>query len=99
MRASPDESPETAVVARALAHDSGERHVMGSALYIDDIAEPRGTLHVAPGYSLAGCGPIAKLDLSRVRGAPGVVAVVTSEDIPGINDCSPSIGDDQVLAE
>ncbi|MDX1575548.1 MAG: xanthine dehydrogenase molybdopterin binding subunit, partial [Kiloniellales bacterium] len=92
-------SPETAVVAKALAHDSGARHVQGTALYIDDIAEPRGTLHVAPGYTLAGCGPIAKLDLSRVRGAPGVVAVVTAEDIPGINDCSPSIGDDPVLAE
>jgi xanthine dehydrogenase large subunit len=99
MRASPKERPETAVVAKALAHDSGERHVKGTALYIDDIVEPVGTLHVAPGYTLAGCGPVAKLDLSRVRTAPGVVAVLTAEDIPGINDCSPSIGDDQVLAD
>jgi xanthine dehydrogenase large subunit len=95
MSASPKPAPavETAVVRKALAHDSGERHVKGTALYIDDIVEPLGTLHVAPGYTLTACGPIAKLDLTRVRGAPGVVAVLT------INDCSPAMGDDRVLAD
>ncbi len=101
MSASPKPAPavETAVVRKALAHDSGERHVKGTALYIDDIVEPLGTLHVAPGYTLTACGPIAKLDLTRVRGAPGVVAVLTADDIPGINDCSPAMGDDRVLAD
>ena len=64
MRTSPKERPETAVVAKALAHDSGERHVKGTALYIDDIVEPVGTLHVAPGYTLAGCGPVARFPSS-----------------------------------
>ena len=101
MSASPKAPPaaDYAVVRKALAHDSGERHVKGTALYIDDIVEPVGTLHVAPGYSLTACGAIAKLDLTRVRGAPGVVAVLTAADIPGINDCSPAMGDDPVLAD
>src|SRR5215470_12539012 len=42
---------------------------------------------------------ILKLELSRVRVAPGVVAVLTAADIPGSNDISP-IGkhDDPVFA-
>ena len=67
MSASPKAAPaaDYAVVRKALAHDSGERHVKGTALYIDDIVEPVGTLHVAPGYSLTACGAIANLDLTR----------------------------------
>ena len=101
MSASPKPAPamDTSVVNKALAHDSGERHVKGTALYIDDIVEPKGTLHVAPGYSQRGVGAIAKLDLTRVRAAPGVVAVLTADDIPGINDCSPAMGDDRVFAD
>ncbi len=76
---------------RALAHDSAARHVQGAAIYIDDMREPEGTLHVAPGYAAEGaCGRIATLDLEAVRAAPGVVAVLTADDIPGINDCSPA---------
>ncbi len=87
------------VVRKARAHDSAERHVQGTALYIDDLAEPRGTLHVAPGYAQAAAGRIARIDLTRVEAAPGVVAVLTAADIPGINDCSPAMGDDPVFAE
>jgi len=87
-----------AVVRQARAHDSAERHVRGSALYIDDLAEPRGTLHLAPGSGDAPIGRILGLDLERVRAAPGVVAVLTAADIPGVNDCSPAMGDDPVFA-
>ena len=65
-----------ASVRKARAHDSAERHVQGSALYIDDLAEPRGTLHIAPGYAPdAAAGRIVRMDLDPVRAAPGVVAV------------------------
>jgi len=88
-------------VGRSLAHDSAELHVSGKALYIDDITEIEGTLHVAPGYAKDGaCGKIKKLDLTAVRAAPGVVAVLTAEDIPHHNDCSPvGAGDDPILAK
>ena len=86
-------------VGAAIAHDSAERHVRGSAAYVDDIREPAGTLHVAPGYAEATCGRLRSVDLDAVRRAPGVVAVLLASDIPGANECSPSVGGDPVLAD
>ncbi|MCB1460651.1 MAG: xanthine dehydrogenase molybdopterin binding subunit, partial [Nitratireductor sp.] len=43
-------------------------------------------------------GKIKAMDLSAVRAAPGVVAVLTAADIPGVNDCSPAMGDDPIFA-
>jgi len=71
-------------------HDSGPKHVAGEAVYIDDINEPFGTLHLAPGAATIAHGKITKLDLSKVRSAPGVVCVLTADDIPGVNDVSPA---------
>jgi len=88
-----------ASVGLALAHDSAARHVRGSAAYIDDLPEPAGTVHVAPGYAHgAACGPIRSIDLDAVRAVPGVMTVLTAADIPGTNDCSPIFGDDPILA-
>ena len=92
----------TETVGLALAHDSAALHVKGSAVYIDDMREPEGTLHVAPGYAPVGAkGRITACDLDAVKKAPGVVAVLTSEDIPGVNDCSPgrALKDDPILAD
>jgi xanthine dehydrogenase large subunit len=87
-----------AVVREPLAHDSAIPHVTGAAVYVDDIREPAGTLHMAPGYAPIAAGRITGLDLEVVRKAPGVVAVLTAKDIPGANDVSPkSIGDDPVI--
>ena len=88
-----------ASVGLALAHDSAARHVRGSAAYVDDLPEPAGTLHVAPGHAGAAArGSIRSVDLDAVRASPGVVAVLTAADIPGANDCSPAFGDDPILA-
>lgn len=76
-------------------HDSGPKHVAGEAVYIDDINEPFGTLHLAPGAATIAHGKITKLDLSKVRTAPGVVCVLTADDIPGVNDVSPAHTDDE----
>ena len=70
-------------VYKPLPHDSGAKHVQGSAEYIDDIPEPIGTLHIAVGGTPVARGTLRRLDLSEVRNAPGVVAVVTAADIPG----------------
>jgi xanthine dehydrogenase large subunit len=90
---------DTVAVGKMLAHDSAARHVAGSATYVDDIREPEGTLHLAAGLSPRAKGRITKLDLSKVKAAPGVVAVLTAADIPGVNDCSPSVGGDPILAD
>ncbi len=91
---------ETETVGLALAHDSAALHVQGTAVYIDDMREPEGTLHVEPGYAPNDArGKITSLDLDAVRAFPGVVAVLTAKDIPGVNDCSPALGDDPIFAE
>ncbi len=90
----------TRTVGKALAHDSAALHVQGSALYVDDIREPEGLVHVYPGFAREGAvGAITALDLAPVRAAPGVIAVLTARDIPGVNDCSPSVGGDPILAD
>jgi xanthine dehydrogenase large subunit len=88
----------TRVVRVPTVHDSAARQVSGEAVYIDDIREPEGTLHVAPGGAPAAHGRIKRLGLDAVRNAPGVVRVLTPADIPGKNDCSPIRGDDPILA-
>ncbi len=81
-------------------HDSAHKHVSGTAVYIDDIPEPAGTLHVGLGLSTVTHGRIRSMDLSAVRSAPGVVGVLTHADVPGENDISPSgMQDDPILAE
>jgi xanthine dehydrogenase large subunit len=92
--------PSLATVGQALAHDSGVMHVAGTATYIDDMREPEGLLHVVPGFAREGArGKLTRIDLSKVHAAPGVVAVLTAKDIPGINDCSPAMGDDPIFAQ
>ncbi|SFM01134.1 xanthine dehydrogenase molybdopterin binding subunit [Shimia aestuarii] len=71
-------------------HDSAVKQVQGRADYTDDIDEPVGTLHAYLGVSSVAHGRIKGMDLSRVRAAPGVVDVLTAEDIPGVNDVSPT---------
>ncbi len=84
---------------RPLHHDSAEAHVAGRALYVDDVAEAPGALHLAFGLANDGHGRLVSLDLDAVRSAPGVVAVLTAADIPGKNDVSPVAGDDKLFAE
>ncbi|MEY8799876.1 xanthine dehydrogenase molybdopterin binding subunit [Leisingera sp. XS_AS12] len=71
-------------------HDSAIKHVTGRAEYTDDIAEPVGTLHAYLGVSTVAHARIKGIDLSAVRAAPGVVDVLTAEDVPGVNDISPT---------
>ncbi|MDE2445298.1 MAG: xanthine dehydrogenase molybdopterin binding subunit [Alphaproteobacteria bacterium] len=92
-------SAKLQTVGKSLVHDSAELHVQGSALYIDDMLEPEGLVHVAPGYAKEGArGKIKSVDLSAVRAAVGVIAVLTAQDIPHKNDCSPTLGDDPIFA-
>ena len=91
-------SPISGAVGTAIPHDSSHLHVSGEATYTDDIVEPQGLLHVAVGLSARAHARITGIDLEAVRKAPGVVAVLTADDIPGENNCGPVVADDPILA-
>ena len=86
-------------VHTAQRHDSALKHATGQALYIDDIAEPPGTLHAALVLSPIASGRLRKLDLSMAASSPGVVAVFAAGDIPGLNNIASPGMLDLVLGE
>jgi len=83
---------------RALPHESARLHVAGQAPYIDDLPELAGTLHAALGLSPVAHGRILSIDVAGLRAQPGVVAVLTAADIPGVNDCGAIVHDEPILA-
>jgi xanthine dehydrogenase large subunit len=87
------------MVHRPLKHDSAEKHVAGTAAYIDDLPEPSNLLHIFMAMSPRAHARLVSMDLSAVRAAPGVVDVVCAADIPGKNDVSPVMGDDPLFAD
>jgi xanthine dehydrogenase large subunit len=86
-------------VGQSHPHESAILHVLGEAVYTDDIPEAQGTLHAALGLSAKAHARILSLNLEPVKAMPGVVAVYTYKDIPGTNDCGPIIHDDPILAQ
>lgn len=84
-------------MGKALPHDAAPLHVTGQARYVDDLSVAD-ALHLAFGLSTVAHGEITGLDLSAVRSAPGVVAVLSAEDLPDMPDCSPSAHDEPLLA-
>ena len=81
-------------------HDSARKQVRGEAVYIDDILEPAGTLHIHIGQSAHAHARIRRLDLAPVLAQPGVVDVLSAADIPGRNEISCAhAGDEPVLAD
>jgi len=86
-------------VGEGTPHESAHLHVTGEALYADDVPLPPDALHAAIGISEKAHARIRKLDLTRVRSAPGVVTVLTAQDIPGENNHGPVVHDDPIFAE
>jgi len=84
-------------VATSVRHESAHLHVTGEAIYTDDIAAPRGTLSAAVGYAPAAHATLKSVDLTAVRAAPGVIAVFTASDVPGVNNYGGIVLDDPIL--
>ena len=78
-------------------HESAKKHVSGYAYYTDDISEPEGTLFGAIGWSKKSHAIIKKINLEKVLSSEGVIAVVTSKDIPGRNDVGPVYDGDPIF--
>ena len=88
-------------LGRELIHESAHLHVTGQAVYTDDVPEVAGTLYAALVLSPVAHGELIGLgvDKEALLKAHGVVAVFTSHDIPGENNCGPIVHDDPFLAE
>ncbi|HEY7776119.1 MAG TPA: xanthine dehydrogenase molybdopterin binding subunit, partial [Kineobactrum sp.] len=85
-------------VGQSALQDSAWRHVSGKAVYVDDMPDYPNQLHVATGHSSHAHARITRLNLDRVRSAPGVVDVITLDDILGNPDVAPVYDGDLLLA-
>ncbi|MEV7632593.1 xanthine dehydrogenase molybdopterin binding subunit [Microbacterium sp. NPDC089318] len=78
--------PENAVVGHRAVHESAALHVTGAAMYTDDIAaQTHGTLTAWPVQSTSAHARVS-IDVSDAYEVPGVVRVLTADDVPGLND-------------
>ena len=84
--------------SRSLPHESGIGHVTGGAQYADDLAHRRVMLDAWPVMAPHARARIKRRDATKARQAPGVVAVLLAEDIPGQNNTGPVRHDEPLLA-
>jgi xanthine dehydrogenase molybdopterin binding subunit len=82
-----------------LKHESAVQHVTGEAVYIDDIPVDERLLTGHVVYSKYAHAKIKSVDLSAAKKIPGVKAILSYKDIPGVNQMGPVIRDEPCLAE
>ncbi|AMO22354.1 xanthine dehydrogenase molybdopterin binding subunit [Ramlibacter solisilvae] len=85
-------------MATSRPHESARAHVTGTATYIDDIPEIKGTLHAAPILSTVAHGRLLSVDPSAALALPGVRAVLLASDIPGDPVLATFVHDEPVFA-
>ncbi|MGO2079687.1 xanthine dehydrogenase molybdopterin binding subunit [Glutamicibacter arilaitensis] len=79
--------PGISVVGQRHRHESADGHVTGTALYTDDLSQRlSGVLHAYPVQSTHAHAKILGIETSAALAAPGVIKVITAQDIPGVND-------------
>jgi len=81
------ERPTQPVVGRSIPHESAALHVTGEALYTDDLVmRTKDVLHAYPVQAPHAHARISGLRTAPALEVPGVVRVLTAEDVPGVND-------------
>ncbi len=79
--------PADAVVGLEVPHESAALHVTGAAMYTDDlVVRTRDCLHAHPVQAPHAHARVTALRTARALEIPGVVRVLTAEDVPGLND-------------
>lgn len=79
--------PADPIVGESHHHESAYEHVTGRALYTDDLGGRfTNLLHAYPVQSTIAHAELKSVDTSAAYNIPGVVRVITAEDIPGVND-------------
>jgi len=84
---------------KPITHDSAHEHVTGQAQYVDDLPPQVNQLHVAIGGASIASGAIKSINLDAVRSAPGVVDVITFDDLPALTDIGPVFPGDPLLVD
>ena len=74
-------------------------HTRGTSQFIDDLPEPRGTLHAAVVVSPVAHGRMVSIDPTAAAGMKGVVRILTAADIPGDNQVGGIIQDEPLFAD
>ena len=93
------ESDIVGAVHAKVRHDSARGHVTGRAQYIDDMPMLPGTLEVVLVTSPHPHAAIVSIDVSAARTADGVRAVLSADDIPGVNSIGPVFDGEPALAQ
>ncbi|XP_015676292.1 aldehyde oxidase isoform X2 [Protobothrops mucrosquamatus] len=89
------QQPPQDPVGRPIKHESGIKHATGEAVYVDDMEPAEGQLYMAVVTSTRAHAKILAIDISEALKEPGVVDIVTAQDIPGKN----GDGKEDVFAE
>jgi xanthine dehydrogenase large subunit len=80
----------TRQVGRAIPHESASAHVTGSAKYVDDLCGQFANLvHAFPVCAPHAHAHVVEIDSADALSEPGVLAVLTADDVPGENDTGP----------
>jgi xanthine dehydrogenase large subunit len=95
----PEGVPAPSPLHAPAPHESGLRHTSGEALYVDDLPEPRGLLTGHLVTSPHAHARLLRVDATKARALPGVVAVLVAGDIPGHNQVGPVIPDEPLMAD
>ncbi len=74
-------------------------HVRGESLYLDDIPVQNGTLYGQIFDANCAHARIISVDYTKARELPGVVRIITHEDVPGENEIGGIIQDEPLFAE
>ena len=83
---------------KPVPHESARGHVTGEALYTDDLLSRfPGVLHAWPVLAPHAHAMVLKMDTSPALNVPGVIAVLTSEDVPGEGDSGPNRHDEPLF--
>ena len=81
-----------------MPHESAIGHVTGRALYVHDTALRRDMLTVWPVRSVHARARLLRVDVSKSLTSPGILAVLTASDIPGLNNTGPARHDEPLFA-
>ncbi|XP_060224379.1 aldehyde oxidase 4 isoform X2 [Meriones unguiculatus] len=83
--------PQQDPVGHPIMHQSAIKHATGEAIYVDDMPPIDQELFLAVVTSTRAHARITSLDVSEALACPGVVDVITAEDVPGDNNYSGEI--------